>query len=242
MSAHLLERQRKSFDGLVEAGVYDADFDHAPAAKLFVAGVLQEIAPSLPRRTPLSVLDCGCGTGAWLGFLHAQLTDGGFEGPALYGFDLSERMVALAQRKLQGLAPPHHLRPGNLTDRRSYVFEDMTRHFDLIFTYDVVQQLPPSHQSDACKAIADALAPGGTALIFDNDAASRFGRRMALRKILTRYAGLRLVPRYYCNAKYPPLEKICRTLERAAGLRARIAVRSDGIKRALVVERQGSQV
>src|SRR3546814_5713941 len=33
VSSRLLERQRKSFDGLVDSGVYDRDFDHAPAAK-----------------------------------------------------------------------------------------------------------------------------------------------------------------------------------------------------------------
>src|SRR3546814_2630858 len=47
-----------------------------------------------------------------------------------------------------------------------------------------------------------ALAPGGVAVIFDNEADSRFGRRMALRKLVTRYSGLPLVPRYYRSEEH----------------------------------------
>lgn len=241
MTARLLERQRKSFDGLVESGVYGADFDHPPAAKSFVASVLQEVVPRRPRCAPFAVLDCGCGTGAWLCFLHAEISLAGFTDPQLFGFDLSGRMVDIARQKLRGLATPGHLRTGNLLERPSYAFADAPAGFDLIFTYDVVQQLPRACQVEACRLLAAALAPGGLALVFDNDAASRFGRRMALRKFLTRYGGLRLVPRYYCNARYPPLEQIRQELERAPGLRARIVARADGIKRAMIVEREGAQ-
>src|SRR3546814_9951922 len=73
VSPRLLERPRKSFDSLVDSGVYDVGFDHAPGAKRFVAEVLGGVLPRL-RRTPRpDVLDCGCGTGAWLAFLQAQL-------------------------------------------------------------------------------------------------------------------------------------------------------------------------
>src|SRR3546814_7882802 len=64
VSSRLLERQRKSFDGLVDSGVYDRDFDHAPAAKSFVGQVLGQVLPRLRRQPRLAVLDCGCGTGA----------------------------------------------------------------------------------------------------------------------------------------------------------------------------------
>src|SRR3546814_19042833 len=45
VSHRLLERQRKSFDSLVDSGVYDVGFDHAPGAKRFVAGVLGGVLP-----------------------------------------------------------------------------------------------------------------------------------------------------------------------------------------------------
>ena len=75
----------------------------------------------------------------------------------------------------------------------------------------------PMTSSSSCPAAARStpatssqmrLAIGGAALIFDNDAESPFGRRMALRKFMTRYFGLRLVPDYYCNASYPPLNRL----------------------------------
>jgi hypothetical protein len=59
---------------------------------------------------------------------------------------------------------------------------------------------------------------------------------MARRKILTRYLGLKLVPRYYCNAAYPPLERFRQRLA-ADGRQARVRVRQDQVKRALIVER-----
>src|SRR3546814_14083944 len=68
-----LFRSRKSFDSLVDSGVYDVGFDHAPGAKRFVAEVLGGVLPRLRRKPRPAVLDCGCGTGAWLAFLQAQL-------------------------------------------------------------------------------------------------------------------------------------------------------------------------
>src|SRR3546814_4566642 len=110
-------------------------------------------------------------------------------------------MVEVAQEKLRGLAAPGDLRRGDLLEPQSYAFDAAGGGFDLIFTYDVVQQLPRARQAEACHGMAAALAPGGVALIFDHEADSRFGRRLALRKPLTRYCGLRLVTRYYCRSE-----------------------------------------
>lgn len=238
MTARLLERQRRTFDSLVESGTYSAGFDHAPKAKSFASSVLAAVDARLPRRAPLTVLDCGCGTGAWLSFLHGWLTEAGRPDIRLCGFDLSQRMIDVAREKLQTLAATADLRTGDVLERQSYAFEGVSAGFDLIFTYDVVQQVPRQRQAEACRMIVAALAPAGLALIFDNDSATRFGRRMALRKMLTRYCGLRLVPRYYCNASYPPLAQIQQGFDSGRLTRARIMVRADGVKRAMIVERQ----
>src|SRR3546814_16277666 len=81
-----------------------------------------------------------------------------------------------------------------------------------------------------------ALAPGGVAVIFDNEADSRFGRRMALRKLVTRYSGLPLVPRYYCNAAYPPLARIQKQTAESAQMVSETVIRHDAVKRTLVVQ------
>ena len=237
MNADLIERQKKSFDTLVDSGVYSADFDHDLRAKVFVASTLQRTVPRARLRNPLRVLDCGCGTGAWLQFISAELLQAGCQHQRLCGFDLSSRMIDVAQAKLHDVAQRADLRVGNVLEAKSYDFDGIDDGFDLIFTYDVVQQLPRARQLDVCRAIAGALAPNGTALIFDNDSQSRFGRRMAMRKFMTRYFGLRLVPRYFCNASYPPLDRFRHKIAVEYSCDVQIAVRTDGIKRALVISR-----
>lgn len=241
MTTSVADKQRRSFDNLVEEGVYSDDFEHAPAAKAFVGAVLSAVLPRLAPGRPLTVLDCGCGTGTWLAYLASALHEAGITEFRLCGFDLSGKMIEVARRKLAGLAEPQDLRAGNLLDGSSYDFGGVTAGFDLIFAYDVVQQLPRRQQYRACELMVSRLAPGGMATIFDNESRSKFGRRMARRKFFTRYCGLKLVPRYYCNAAYPPLERFRRRLA-AASWDAAIHVRPDQIKRALVVERrqQGS--
>jgi SAM-dependent methyltransferase len=236
----LLDRQRRSFDGLVETGIYDLAFDHPAVAKAFVSQVLSRVVPRLSRRGRLSILDCGCGTGAWLTYLHRQLVAAGLTSPRLCGFDLSERMVEVARTKLHGLAEASDIRCGNVLDRESYAFDGMDGGFDLVFTYDVVQQLPRAHQMESCRVVLDSVAGGGVALIFDNDAESPFGRRMALRKFLTRYCGLQLVPDYYCNASYPRLERLRQKLQREGGVSTEVVVRDDALKRGLIAMREAS--
>lgn len=238
MNSKQFEIQKSTFDRLVDDGVYTVDFEHAPAAKSFVRSVVQSVAPDLGGRVPLRVLDCGCGTGSWLSLISEELESAGHGNQQLYGFDLSEGMVKVAQQRLGDLAGPGNIRTGNALDRASYAFADVEAGFDVVFTYDVVQQLPRKRQLEACRIITGALAPGGVALIFDNDAETRFGRRMAWRKFLTRYCGLRLVPRYYCNAAYPRLEKLRRLIEADGNAESEILVRKDAVKRALVVRRR----
>lgn len=236
MTVSATEKQRRSFDSLVEEGVYSDDFEHAPKAKAFVGDVLAAVVPRLAPGRPLRLLDCGCGTGAWLSFLVQTLRDQGVEDVRCCGFDLSGKMVEVARRKLAGIADPQDLRSGNVLDAASYDFAGLSEGFDLLFCYDVVQQLPKRQQYRVCETMTNHLAPGGLALIFDNDGQSKFGRRMARRKFLTRYCGMKLVPHYYCNAAYPPLEKFRRRLA-AESWNAAIHVRPDQIKRALVVGR-----
>lgn len=234
MTVSVTEKQRRSFDSLVEEGVYSDDFEHAPKAKAFVGEVLASVMPRLTPRRPLTLLDCGCGTGAWLAFLAQSLRDQGVGEIRCCGFDLSGKMVEVARRKLARVADPQDLRSGNVLEEASYDFAGLAGGFDLLFSYDVVQQLPKRQQYRVCEIMANQLAPGGLALIFDNDGQSKFGRRMAWRKFLTRYCGMKLVPRYYCNAAYPPLEKFRHRLN-AESWNASIHVRPDQIKRALVV-------
>ena len=91
-------------------------------------------------------------------------------------------MIEVARGKLAGLVEAKDLHAGNILEDASYDFGDLDTGFDLIFAYDVVQQLPRRQQYGACEMMAKHLSPEGFALIFDNDSHSKFGRRMARRK------------------------------------------------------------
>src|SRR3546814_11113781 len=147
-------------------------------------------------------------------------------------------MVEVAREKLRDRAAPADLRPGNLLERKSYSFEGLSGGFDLVFTYDVVQQLPRAAQAATCRRMVAALAPGGVAVIFDNEADSRFGRRIALRKLVTRYSGLPPVPRYYRNPASPPLAPLHKQTAESATMGSESVLLPDGVQRALDVENQ----
>lgn len=230
------ERQRISFNRLVDDGTYSADFDHPAAMKQFVATVLQErLLPAL-EHSRIRLLDCGCGTGAWLRFQRTILQQAGYEVRAM-GFDLSERMVRVAQEALDGTVKNTDLRQADLLSPAAFAFDGCDDGFDVIFAYDVIQQLPPARQSEACRHIASRLASGGIAVIFDHDSDSLYGRSMHRKKLLRRYLGLPLVPAYYCNARYPALARIGQTLNQAEGWHAEIVAAPDGRKRALIIRR-----
>ena len=86
----------------------------------------------------------------------------------------------------------------------------------------------------ACDAMLKRLKSGGILVVFDHDRWSRHGLIMGAKKVVTKYTGIQLVPRYYCNASYPPLLRMCRQLL-AKGLDASIRLAPDGRKRALFV-------
>ena len=230
-------RQRETFNQLVDEGTYSVDFDHAPAAIAFVRACLDKALTGAAATQRLAVLDCGCGTGTWLAHFFGWAQERDLGPVRLCGFDVADRMVDTARAKLAGLATPDDIRRGDLSDPASLAFDGLDDGFDVVLAYDVIQQLPPARQFDACRAIVDRLKPGGAAILFDNDKDSPFGRRMGRRKFFTRYFGLPLVPRFYCNAKYPPLARFRDRLAADPAIDAEILVRDDAVKRALIVHR-----
>jgi len=225
--------RRASFNNLVAEGVYTDDFDHPPALKAFVSRILEVHAPYHTDGVPLRVIDCGCGTGFWLSHVVARLSDGGVA-PVACGFDLSDEMVGLARGRL----PAAFIQQGDLLNPASYRFAAARAGFDLLFAFDVVQQLPPRHQYTACQMMAEQLASGGVALIFDHDRASRYGRTMGRKKFITRYLRMPLLPRYYCDARYPPLARFAQQLAAKPGLDAQLIADDATPKRALILTKQ----
>ncbi|MGF1606898.1 MAG: class I SAM-dependent methyltransferase [Rhodothalassiaceae bacterium] len=208
-----IQKQRAAFNRLVEAGVYTEDFAHGAPMVEFFSTIVLDVLSRMPAQGPVKVLDAGCGTGAWLTVLAERLALGRW--PAeLAGFDLSEKMVAVAQAKLAGRVSADAIKQGSALDPAAYQFPHVEGGFDLIVAFDMIQQLPPARQAEAVDLIVAALRPGGRAVIFDHDRHSAYGRKMARKKFVTRYLFLPLVPRYYCHARYPKLAELAQALSR----------------------------
>jgi hypothetical protein len=79
------------------------------------------------------------------------------------------------------------------------------------------------------------LAPGGALVVFDHERRSAYGIKMGAKKFLTRRLGLNLVPKFYCNARYPSLRSLSRWLT-TLGFRTHIRAQPNGTKQALIVQ------
>jgi SAM-dependent methyltransferase len=226
--------QQQAFSDLIGQGIYSAEVEHAPQLQRFVEDCLRTAVDLTEAPRGLSILECGCGTGAWLDFLARRLetTEGRMH--HYYGFDLTPGMIEVARQRLGERIPPDHLHQGDILQDASYLFND-AQAFDLIYAYDVIQQLPPRLQLAACKAMLHRLAPGGVAVIFDSDRHSLFGLKMGMKKFMTQYLKIRLVPEYFCNASYPPLLQLSHALRTAGSFATEIRVAPDPKKRALII-------
>ena len=218
-----------SFNALVESGVYSRGHVHGETfRRLFATGLLEALS-RIEVATP-RILEVGCGAGAWIAEMRTVLTKAGRQAE-LYGTDIAPRMVETCRARFAGEIPSDRFQAGDILAVSAY--GDADSRYDLIVAYDVVQQLPRAAQFASYGAMARHLSPGGALLIFDNEADSPYGRRMARKKFLTRYFGLRLVPRYYCDARYPPLSDHARRLTRE-GLTTRL-VQMNGLHKSYLI-------
>lgn len=225
-----------SYGDLVAAGRYSAGSEQPAWAAEFVSDVLRRFLAERPDAgAPPRVLECGCGTGVWLATAAHVFRQ---SGARLSGFDLSPAMTDVARNRLAGVSPPVEIRVGDLLDDAAYT-TGSTDRYDLVFAYDVVQQLPRDLQWSAVAAMLRHVEPGGWLVVFDNDAKSRLGRTMGLKKWLRRYLRIPLVPRFYIHARYPDLKATQRRAERASDGRAEILAAPGLRKRALVLRVPG---
>jgi SAM-dependent methyltransferase len=228
------EDPKHAFGQLVEQGVYSVTFEHSAAARGFLEACIREIAGNLAPGRSMTVLDAGCGTGAWLDVVQQLL---GERSPPVhyYGFDLTPQMIDVARRRLAGKLPPEQLQTGDALDDRSYTFPGGPRLFDLIYSYDLVQQLPRRAQFDVCRQVLKHLSPAGVAVVFDHDRSSLYGAIMGAKKLATKYLAIPLVPRFYCYARYPPLAAFARRLRATGAWGAEVRIAPDRKKRVLIM-------
>jgi SAM-dependent methyltransferase len=225
----------RRYEHLVKTGVYSSTSVHgAPERDIFV-DVLRPILAGLAGK-PARVLDCGCGSGEWLEVVAGLARELGVSAAALHGFDVTPGMVEAARVRLDASGVTAALFEGDVLDPSSYR-PDNLNDFDLVFTFDVVQQLPRSRQSHAVDLMLGAVRSGGTLAIFDHERHSGYGRRMGLKKWVTRHLRVPLVPSYYTASAYPSLDRIAGRLDALPGVSAHVISLSTSTKRALVATR-----
>ena len=235
--ASLVER----YQGLIGGGVYSNSSRHGSPDRKFFAEVLTPIVDALPAR-PVAILECGCGSGEWLDEAGRLATAGHATAVELAGFDITPGMVDLARERLRDRVAEDRLLVGDVLDPE--VYERLGGTFDLVFAFDVVQQMPRSAQSGAVERMLSAVRAGGVLVVFDHDRDSPYGRRMGMKKWLTRHLHVPLVPRWYIYAAYPPLGRYAADMAGRRDLAVHVATRPYWPRRALIVglpSRSGEQ-
>jgi SAM-dependent methyltransferase len=228
--AALVER----YHGLIRGGVYSSSSRHGPPDRQFFAEVMTAIVDALPAG-PMAILECGCGSGEWLDEAGQIAGASHTTAVRLAGFDITPGLVELARERLRDRAPGERLRVGDVLDPDIYA--SLGSPFDLVFTFDVVQQLPRAEQSAAVELMLGAVRAGGTLVVFDHDRHSPYGRRMGAKKWITRHLRIPLVPRWYIHAAYPPLGLYAASMAGRPGLNVEVATRPDWPRQALIVHR-----
>jgi SAM-dependent methyltransferase len=184
-----------------------------------------------------TALEAGCGVGEWIELVMSLP-----ETPPtmdIRGFDLSPELIELARTRLAGTVPDEHLYVADLLDPGAWAPDGAPPPgCDLILAFDVIQQLPPSDQPAGTAALFRALRPGGHLVVFDQDARSPAGRKMGLRKAVTRWLHIPLVPRWYLIARYPSAKRLVTFLE-ALGGSVQLVRRGSGARFAVVARRSG---
>jgi SAM-dependent methyltransferase len=226
------EKIGATYTALADTNVLTDTFQHGAIQRELFAQVMTVELERLAGRDSPAVLDAGCGTGAWIETLRA-LASTRLPAVTLYGFDLTPAMIDIAEKRLSATSESVHLSVGDVLDDEAYSLRPGGR-YDLIYAYDVVQQLPRGDQVRVIETFLRHLSPGGSLVVFDHEAHSVYGVLMGTGKKLTRL-GLPVLPSYYLTARYPKLARIENALSKRPGTEATIIPASNRRKRALVV-------
>jgi hypothetical protein len=94
-------------------------------------------------------------------------------------------MIRIAEKRLSKQPNRVILGVGDVLDDDAYSLHPGGT-YELVYSYDVVQQLPRTEQVEAVETLLRHVAPGSRLVIFDHDAHSLYGFLMAAAKKITR--------------------------------------------------------
>jgi SAM-dependent methyltransferase len=227
VSGTYLDDQRLAFREQVARGVYSAShYARGANREFFLRVVRTALGARWSSTEELRILECGVGDGRWLDAIRADRQTGISE---VSGFDVTEEMTAVAAGRFPA-APDSPVRPGffrvgDITSLDAYRPASETgegQWYDLVFCYDVIQQLPESMRVPAIELMLKATKREGATVIFDKQRLSRHGITMAIRKWLTAHRIRACVPQFYLLARYPNMSRVARLIRRTWGRSARL--------------------
>jgi len=213
----------EAIESLIEKGIYSVNFNQPKWAQSFFLKVIDCFIDNNTK----NVLECGIGTGFWIKLLFSR-----YPYLKFYGFDLSDKMIELAKKNLNFFSQIL-IKKGNILDTESFCFDDVSI-FDIIFCYDVIQQLSSEDYLKAIYQMLSHASKNGLVIIFDNEKFSFYSFKMTFKKMITKFLKIPLVPLEFCNVRYPSLNYLKKEIEKN-GYECQLLVAPNRIKRALII-------
>ena len=142
------------FEGALSGAIYD----RLASLTGFGPRLYQRAAMEIPLGRGMCVLDLGCGTASFGLAIAERIGAGG----QIHGLDISERQLAHARRKVNGLETSfefHQCSMGELS------FKDAT--FDAVVSSLAFHAVPPQVRRDALRETARVLKPRGLFALVD---------------------------------------------------------------------------
>lgn len=230
--------QTEAFAKEVMSGTYSAEHKRKGESVVFFVKVISEaLGTDWDSGKLATVLEAGMGDGGWLEVL-ADARRGAIE---CSGFDITPEMVSLAKKRFSkissSVASVGFFDVGDITEIKDYFKGKKDSGYDLVFCYDVIQQLPKGLQVAAVKCMLEATKKRGRVIIFDKHKWSSHGIKMNIKKLITKYTPKKIVPIFYLNAKYPNLTKIMRQIHNELKCRSYLIPDQSKKHFALVIEK-----
>jgi 2-polyprenyl-3-methyl-5-hydroxy-6-metoxy-1,4-benzoquinol methylase len=196
MSSDPYQRTKESFDANAAADYPLEGFTHSDTCMKLMERAFEIVRRELGDIQSAHVVEAGCGNGYWLAELAGwpAWRDLDLE---LEGFDLSDEMIAMGRRRDDVPGRRFSFSTGNVLDHRP------SRPADVAYCFDVIQHVPDPDRKAALENLLGMVRPGGLVLIADNHKWAPKAVLNNLRKTVTRYSPLELIPRSFLGASYP---------------------------------------
>ena len=142
------------------------------------------------------IIEAGCGNAYWLAEIPTWTEWQGLR-LRLEGFDLSDELIRVARQRPTPANCEMKLDVGNLVTYRP------AEPADVVFCFDVIQHVPKPDRPAALRNMLAMVRGGGLVLVADNHKWAWAAIKNSVRKWLTRYTPIKLVPRGFLLASYP---------------------------------------